>query len=57
MIFLFWDLLQSRLKEDDIVHNVFDVKTEEIGPGEYRFKAEIGMSIPGPPEVKNGAMF
>lgn len=35
---------QTKLQTDEVVAKVFDVKTEEIGPGEYRFKAEIGKS-------------
>jgi len=31
----------TKLQTDEVVAKVFDVKTEEIGPGEYRFKAEI----------------
>jgi hypothetical protein len=32
---------QAAIKRDAVVDRVLDVKTEEIGPGEYRFKAEI----------------
>lgn len=32
----------KQLKEDPVVKHVHDCKSEEIAPGRYRFKAEIG---------------
>jgi zinc transporter 9 len=31
----------SRLLEDPVVHHVYDARSEEIGPGVYRFSADI----------------
>jgi hypothetical protein len=36
-----WLHWQAAIKRDPVVDRVLDVKTEEIGPGEYRYKAEI----------------
>jgi hypothetical protein len=32
------------LQRDCVIRSVYDAKTEEIGPGIYRFKAEIAFS-------------
>ncbi|CAD7697363.1 unnamed protein product [Ostreobium quekettii] len=34
-------LIMRQLRNDPVVKNVYDYKSEEIGPGKYRFKAEI----------------
>lgn len=31
-----------------VVHAIYDAKSEVIGPGEFRFKAEIGEPLPEP---------
>jgi len=40
------NLIMKQLKEDPVVKQVHDCKSEEIAPGKYRFKAEIDFSGP-----------
>ena len=35
-------LVMDYLRRDPVVKAVYDAKSEEMGPGIYRFKAEIG---------------
>eukprot|EP00210_Caulerpa_lentillifera_P003475 g3315.t2 len=37
------NLIMKQLKDDPVVKHVHDCKSEEIAPGRYRFKAEIGI--------------
>ena len=36
------EVIIKHLEADPVVEAVFDAKSEEIGPGIFRFKAEIG---------------
>lgn len=38
--------VQGLLRQDPVVSYILDTKTEEIGPGIYRFKAEVSLNKP-----------